>query len=187
MLETLRFLNANGFFRLRNSDDPTSGYDFIHIDDGIIDRTVSSDIRDFVFQYILSNCQSVLVQREFATKLDVWLADKKLERLDIRSDQFNNFEAGVQRTYYNNGQVEITADDIVPGKPISNVWRSRIVPRKFRREPIIKSIQKVDDTFFIEYAPAASRCEFLTYLINTSNNIFTHDRQGTGMAAPSRQ
>lgn len=176
MLETLRFLNAYGFFRLRNSDDPTSGYDFIHIDDGIIDRSVSSDIRDFVFQYILSNCQSVLVQREFATKLDVWLADKKLERLDIRSDQFNNFEAGVQRTYYNNGQVEITADDIVPGKPISNVWRSRIVPRKFRREPIIKSIQKADDTFFIEYTPAASRCEFLTYLINTSNNIFPHDR-----------
>lgn len=103
------------------------------------------------------------------------MADKQLENLAIISDDFNNFTSGVQRTYYNNGQVEITANDITPNKPISQVWRSRIVPRRFRRVPIIKDIQKIGDKFYIEYTPEAANCEFLQFLVNTSNNFFSYD------------
>lgn len=80
------------------------------------------------------------------------MADKQLENLAIISDDFNNFAKGVQRTYYNNGQVEITATGITPDKPINQVWRSRIIPRKFKRVPVIASIQKFEDNFYIEYA-----------------------------------
>lgn len=89
-------------------------------------------------------------------------------------DNFNHFEPNVQRTYYNNGQVEITRDRITPGLPIADVWRSRIVPRNFKRMEVIKNISKVDGQFLLELSDNGKNCEFLKYLINTSNNYFTH-------------
>lgn len=174
-VEAFRFLSANGFRRLRNSDEAATGYDFIRIDDGIIDRVAPYEVRDFIRSYITANCKSDLVLLFFKKKLSTIMSDKQLEELDIISDDFNNFTSGVQRTYYNNGQVEITANDITPNKPISQVWRSRIVPRRFRRVPIIKDIQKIGDKFYIEYTPEAANCEFLQFLVNTSNNFFSYD------------
>lgn len=175
MVETMNFLRANGYFRIRLSDNPESGYQFINLDNGIIDISSGSEIRTFVYDYIMSSCKRLAVQEAFTRKLSMWLADKQLERLSIVEGDFNNFAPGVQRTYYNNGQVEITASDITPGKPINNVWRSRIVPRDFRRVPIIKSISKVGDDFYIEFSEEAKHCEFLTYLQNTSNTFYPHN------------
>ena len=174
-VEAFRFLAANGFHRLRNSEEAATGYDFIRIDDGIIDRVAPYEVRDFIRDYINANCKSDIVLQFFAKRLSTIMADKQLENLAIISDDFNNFTSGVQRTFYNNGQIEITANDITPNKPFSQVWRSRIVPRRFRRVPIIKNIQKIGDKFYIEYTPEAANCEFLSFLVNTSNNFFSHD------------
>lgn len=173
--EAFRFLAASGFYRLRNSEEAATGYELIRIDDGIIDRVAPYEVRDFIRDYVNANCKSDLVLQFFAKRLSTVMADKQLENLSIISDDFNDFTSGVQRTYYNNGQVEITANTITPDKPISQVWRSRIVPRKFKRVPIISSIEKVGDNYYIDYAPAAARCEFMTFLINTSNNFYSHD------------
>lgn len=171
-VEAFRFLSSSGFHRLRNSEDPASGFDYIRIDDGIIDRVAPYEVRDFIRDYINTNCKSDLVLQFFAKRLATIMADKQLENLAIISDDFNNFAKGVQRTYYNNGQVEITATSITPDKPINQVWRSRIIPRKFKRVPVIANIQKFEDNFYIEYAPGAEKCEFLHYIINTSNNYY---------------
>lgn len=176
-VEAFRFLAASGFHRLRNSDEAATGYEFIRIDDGIIDRVAPYEVRDFIRDYINANCKTDIVLQFFAKRLSTIMADKQLENLEIISDDFNNFTSGVQRTYYNNGQVEITANGITPNKPISQVWRSRIVPRRFHRVPIIKDIQKVGDNFYIEYTPEAEKCEFLSFLINTSNNFYSHDSE----------
>lgn len=173
--ETFRFLSASGFYRLRRSDEAASGFDFIHIDEGIIDRSASYELRDFIIQYIMTNVKNPLVHEYFNSKIDVLLPDKKLERLELRSDDFNHFEPDVQRTYYNNGQVEITAYKITPGQPIANVWRSRIVPRNFRRIPVIQSISKYENGYCWELSEDGKKCEFLQYIINTSNNFFPHD------------
>lgn len=173
--ETFRFLTASGFFRLRNSDEAASGYDFIRIDDGIIDRCAPYELRDFILQYIMTNIKSPLVHEYFNSKLDVLLPDKKLERLELRTDSFNHFEPDIQRSYYNNGQVEITSRTITPGQPMTDVWRSRIVPRNFKRVEIIKSITKVGDNFYWELTDDGAKCEFLQYIINTSNNYYTSE------------
>lgn len=173
--ETYRFLTASGFYRLRNSDEAASGYEFIRIDDGIIEKAAPYELRDFILQYIMTNIKKPLVHEYFNSKLDVLLPDKKLERLEMRTDNFNHFDPDIQRTYYNNGQVEITSQSITPCQPIANVWRNRIVPRNFRRIEIIKTISKVGDTFYWELTPDGEKCEFLQYIINTSNNFFTHD------------
>ncbi len=144
-VEAFRFLAASGFHRLRNSDEAATGYEFIRIDDGIIDRVAPYEVRDFIRDYINANCKTDIVLQFFAKRLATIMADKQLENLAIISDDFNNFTSGVQRTYYNNGQVEITANAITPNKPISQVWRSRIVPRHFRRVPIINDSVKITE------------------------------------------
>ncbi len=56
--ETYRFLSASGFYRLRNSDEAASGYDFIRIDEGIIDRSAPYELRDFILQSLVSTKKS---------------------------------------------------------------------------------------------------------------------------------
>lgn len=173
--ETFRFLADSGFYRLRNPGEGAAGYDLIRIDDGIIDRSASYEVRDFIRQYIMTNSKDSLVHEYFNSRLDVLLPDKKLEGLPLKNDDFSNIEPMVQRTYYNNGQVEITPNSITSGKPINNVWRARIVPRNFQRVPVITAIEKGDDGFVLSISKEAEQCEFLQYLINTSNNYFPYD------------
>lgn len=46
--ETYRFLSASGFYRLRNSEDIDSGFEYIRIDDGKITRVAPYELRDFI-------------------------------------------------------------------------------------------------------------------------------------------
>ena len=175
-LETFEFLKANGFYRMRNvNSDGTVSFDLIRIDDGIIDRTSPIEIRDFVRDYINGTCRKYVVKNFFHEKMDSVMADKKMENLARIENDFNNFVPDTQRLFFNNGVVEITSQDIIPNQPMCNVWRSRIVARKFRRVPIIKNICKVGDRFNIELTEHGRRCEFLSYLFNTSNTFFPHD------------
>ncbi len=174
-VEARRFLEAAGYRRIIVTDGQRESFEFIRIDDGIIDRVATFRIRDYIQNYIYDNCKSQMVLLFFERKLATILADKQLERLSIIDENFNDYRPGLQKSYYNNGQVEITDRTITPGQPMNNVWRSRINPRKFTREPIIADIQKAKGRYWIEYAEGAERCEFLRYLINTSNNYYTHD------------
>ncbi|MDE6553343.1 MAG: hypothetical protein K2K98_10405 [Muribaculaceae bacterium] len=173
--ETMQFLGDSGFKRMLDSDISTSDYELVQIDDGIVDRIPAFRVRDFIRQHILEYTKDSLVHEFFYAKLDSLLQDKKLEGLPIVIDEFSTVEPFVQRTYYNNGQVEITASSITPGKAINNVWRSRIVPRNFQRVPVIEEISKVGSCYTIRLSEAAEKCEFLTYLRNTSNNYYPHN------------
>lgn len=171
--ETYRFLAASGFFRLRNGAEAASGFQYIRIDGGIIDEVLPYVLRDFILEYIMTNVKNPMVHEYFNSKLDVLLPDKKLERLSMISDDFSHFEPAIQRSYYNNGQVEITSKSITPFLPIANVWRNRIIPRNFRRVEVIKAITKTADGYTFERTPEGEQCEFLQYLINASNNFCT--------------
>lgn len=175
-LETFEFLKANGFYRMRNmNSDGSVSFDLIRIDDGIIDRTSPIEIRDFIRDYINGTCRKYIVKNFFHEKMDSVMADKKMENLARIENDFNNFVPETQRLYFNNGVVEITSHDIIPGQPMCNVWRSRIVARKFKRVPVIKSIEKIDGRFHIELTEEGKRCVFLRYLFNTSNMYYPHD------------
>lgn len=175
-LETFEFLKANGFYRLRNvNSDGTTSFEFIRIDDGIIDRTSPVEVRDFIRDYVDGTCRKYIVKNFFREKMDSIMADKKMENLARIDNNFNDFRPEMQRLYYNNGVVEVTAQDITPMQPICNVWRTRIVPRKFRRVPVIKNISKKDGAYIIELTPEGQKCEFLQYIFNTSNTFYSAD------------
>ena len=170
--EAFRFLNASGFFRIRNNDSEERAYDLVRIEDGIIDKIASYEVRDFIRQYVNANTKSQMVLDFFTTKLIRVLSDAQLENLEILNDDFSQFEKDVQRTGYNNGVVEITSSDIIPGRALDKVWRKQIVPRNFQRIRIFKDIRKEGDRFIIEGTPESEECEFLQYLANTSNMAF---------------
>lgn len=171
--ETMNFLRDNGFCRIL-SRDKSGSYLFIRNDDGIISEISTWVIRNFVLEYISANCKIRKVNEFFCSKIATLLADKQLEQLVLIEDNFNHFERGVQLTPYNNGMVEITADSITPGKPFGTVWKDHILSRNFKRVPVIAKMEKVGDAFQFEYTPEGEKCEFLQYLINISNTIFTY-------------
>lgn len=175
--ECFKFLKDNGFARLRNvQEDGTSTYDLVQIDNGIIERCNGIAVRDFVQDYIEASTKKNIVLKFFYAKLSALLADKQLERLSRIDDVFNDFRPEAQNLYYNDGAVSVTAYDITPQQPLVNVWRTRIVPRRFRRVPIVKNIQKEGEDFFFELSPEAGNCQFFQYLCKTSINAFPHDR-----------
>lgn len=175
-VEAFRFLAASGFSRLRNNDEAAAGFELIREENGIIDRVATYEVRDYIREYVNSICKTEIVLLFFAKKLPTLMADRQLENLPIISDDFNNFEPGVQKTPYNNGMVEITSHSITPGCPMARVWRSRIVPRKFKRVEIIKDIQQDENgDFYLTLTPDADRCEFFQFICNTSNNLFDWD------------
>lgn len=175
LTEALCFLTTSGFYRLQISNGSEFNYCFIRIKDERIERVATWMIRDFIIEHIKTNIKNPLVLEHFYSKIDCLLSDNKLKRLKVFTEDLNKFEPDVQRTYYNNGQVEITSHDIRPEQPICNIWHSRIISRDFHRIEIIKSIVKEKDNFQWELTEDGRKCEFLQYIINTSNNYFTHD------------
>lgn len=174
----LDFLRACGFYRLRSRPteaDGASSYEIIHIEDGVISRSSTVDVRDFVFNYVRQATKSPTVLGYFAQKLDIVLSDKKIERLDCIENSFNNFELGTQRTYYANGQVVVTANEITPCQPMEKVWKSRIIKRNFTRTEIMKITKSESDGFDISLTSDGAKCEFLQFLMNASNSFFSPD------------
>jgi gluconate kinase len=176
--ETMNFLRDNGFRRIRSSHDAESDYQFIRMDDGVISRCPTWEIRNFVLEYIETNCKSAKVLEFFSSKISTLLADKQLEQLALIDDDFNHFERCVQHTPYNNGMVEITSESITAGKPFGIVWKEHILARNFKRVPIISKLEKIGDYWDIDFTPEGRKCEFLIFLSNISNNIYTWEDNG---------
>ncbi len=175
MTECMSFLNANGYYLMRLGEDPSSEYEFVHAEDGIYELTIATDIRKFVLEYIKTNCNTQYVVEAFMKKLQNWLSDKRLEFLASHDEPYVAPEKGTHRSYYCNGAVVVTAESITAGAPVEAVWRRQILRRRFSRVPVLADIRHEHDRFYIDYSPNAQACHMLTYIINTSNNWYSHD------------
>lgn len=169
--EALEFITANGFHRIHTEDLGHDDYKFVRIVDNVVHLSGPTEIRDFIYYYVLQSTKEADVRNYFATRLGNLLSQDKLERLYKVEDSFDNFEPHIQREYYLNGQISVTSQNIDFSETIlGNVWADKIISRKFRRVPIIANIQKKEDgTYEFYETEAAAHCEFLRYLQNTSN------------------
>lgn len=170
--ETFRFLSDSGFKIYLDPDSKTNDYEFVYIDDGIIETTSDFHIRNFVCDYIKSTAKDTVVREYFISKIDVLLNEKKLQRLEVVKNLMGKPEALKSDMYFNNGKVEITSSDIAPELVISNVWRDNIVPRRFKRIPVIRDIKKTENGFTVDVTDMGAKCDFLQFLLNTSNNFY---------------
>lgn len=169
VLEALAFLQGNKFFRIRTASDAGGSYSFCHIEDGVVQRVVASDIRDYVYSYINYNCKIRDVKLMLAKSLTFLLGDGQLERLKMISDEFNTVEPFKQRFNFSNGEVIVQPDRVDFSEIRDPVWVENIVPRKFKRIKLFKEFRKDEDTFEIALTEEGKKCEFLRFLMNVSN------------------
>lgn len=174
--ETFRWLSDEGFKIFVDPEAPKSNdFEFVYINNGIIEHTSDFHIRRHVSSYIEKTAKEREVLEYFKGKIDGLLNEKKLQQLEIVEDLITKPEPLKSNIYYNNGKVEISSAKIVPELLLQNVWRSDIVSRPFKRVPIIDEIRKHEDGFMVSFTEMGNKCDFLHYLLNTSNNFFKHD------------
>lgn len=175
--EMLKFVAANGFYRIHTADLEKDDYKFVHIEDNVIMDSGINEIRNFVYQFVEDNCKDEDVKEYFSAKVEYVMSNGKLSLLKMIEDNFEIFTPLTQRFYYENGCVEVTADSIETADNHAIIWQDKIIKRQFRRCPIFKSITKRgDEDFIIELTPEGRKCEFLKFLINTSNFWSEQDR-----------
>lgn len=183
-IEALQFITSNGFFRIHTLDCNIDEYKYVRVDDGVVNFTGPSEIRDFVYSYVLQTVKSKDVLNMFAAKLGTLLSVDKLERMEKLEDNFDEFEPGIQRFYFANGCLTVTPQNMQFGDIIGYVWSEKVMHRSFRRVPIIEGIDKSEVMGYeIKFSEAAKKCEFLQFLINASN--FWH-RHPNSMSAVDR-
>lgn len=171
--ETFRWLSDSGFKIFVDPDAPKDNdYEFVYINNGIIEPTSDFHIRRHVCDYIEKNAKDPDVYEYFNAKIDALLNEKKLQRLEVVENLVAKPEALKSHFYYNNGKVEISPSGIVPELLLQNVWRKSIVSRPFKRIPVIKEIIKGDNGFTVDISDMGAKCDFLMFLLNTSNNFY---------------
>lgn len=170
-VEALQYINESGFYRIRTLDLDVDAYKFVRIDGGIVYNTGQVEIRNFIWAYVMQATKRKSVLNFFASRLDSLLNLGKLERIGMIEDNFDNFTQNMQKFYFTNGQVEVTAAGISFSEKILDiVWEDRVQPRVFKRVPLIKSIELLDSGYFdIELTEKAAECEFLSFIRYTSD------------------
>lgn len=167
-VDALRFINDNGFFRIHTIDCDVEKDKIVRIDSGVVRLSSQKDIRDYVYEYVQQATKDSDVLNMFASKLDILLNAGKLERIEKIEDNFDEYQPDKQLRYFNNGCLTITADNIAFGDILGRVWSSKVLPRTFRRVPVLKRIVPKDEGgYHVELAENGAECEFLTFLINT--------------------
>ena len=168
--EMLKFVAANGFYRIHTADLPKDDYKFIHVEDSVVKDSGINEIRNFVYQYVEDNCKDEDVKEYFSSKVEYIMSNGKLSLLKMIEDNFEDFSDITQRFYYKNGSIEVSAYSIETQEQHAVIWEDKIIKRNFRRCQIFKSIKhNKDGSFEIELTPEGEKCEFLRFLRNTSN------------------
>lgn len=164
----IQFINANGIYRIHTQDCDVDQYKFCQIDNGIVRLTGPSAIRDFVYSYARQTTKDRDVINMLISKLGSQLGPDKLERLDLIDDDFDIARADIQQLYFKNGCLNITAQKMEFGDNTDNVWIDRVIGHTFKRIPILEVVRN-ESGFDVRRTADGERCEFLQFLLNTSN------------------
>lgn len=176
--EALKFIEAAGFYRIHTADLEPGVFNFVRIEDGVVYPSSAVEIREFVWAYILMSTKDTNVRNHFSARLTSDLSNDKLERLERIEDNFDNFQPYLQNLYFRNGMLTITAQGIKWDKVImGQVWNDKVIKHKFERVPIIDHVDWDEANGFSIYpTEAGNRCDFLQFLMMTSN--FWHEKTG---------
>ena len=89
--EMLKFVAANGFYRIHTADLENDNYKFVHIEDNVIKESGINEIRNFVYQFVEDNCKDEDVKEYFSSKVEYVMSNGKLSLLKMIDDNFDVF------------------------------------------------------------------------------------------------
>ncbi|MDE6717868.1 MAG: DUF3854 domain-containing protein [Muribaculaceae bacterium] len=169
------FLQNNGFRRYTSPELGNLKFGFVRIENGVAYKCAEYQIRDTAFEYLSVSNKIKAVKNYFLMQLPKCIGPNLLERLQLENIE-NVVNPDEQIRFFRNGQIRITDRDITLSPNSRIVWEEEICPRLFKRIPVISEIAKLDDgAFIVKTTPEGDRCEFLQFLVNTSNDFRDRD------------
>lgn len=144
-----RFLEANGFYKLYLNPGST----LIRVNDNVVEEVETSNIKDFVQDYIYKLSEEELGDADRGTLLEtivrgnnVYFGASQLEFLQPIELYFSRDSLNKSFVYYQNGYLEITKDEaiLLPYKRIEGyVWKYQILNRNYYPTKIKSDFEKL--------------------------------------------
>lgn len=163
------FLEANKFHKVHTVDLRNGEYKYVKIDDFVMSEVSDTEIREFVMQYVRQSTKDRDVLNMFLSRLGSLLGSDKLERLENVDDPATLPVPLSQTFHYKGCRVDVSTEGMAAGEMSENVWDEAVIKRPFRRVPIFKSLGKDEQGFFFELTPEGMKCEYMQFLMCTSN------------------
>lgn len=162
----INFLTMAGFGRL--SDSVTKEEYLVHVEDSIVKKVTSKDIRAYVLDWLRCRHEDIkilnLLLNSNRTKSTV------MEDLPLLDISFNHCEFDRQFFFFSNVCVEVTADKLIEHKVNDcdrYVWDNNISSIRYRRtEPAFEYKHEMEDLWSIK--PTNIKSHYFRYLINAS-------------------
>lgn len=167
----MKFLKSRGFYRIER---PNEEFDFVHIKKGIVRVIPLHKIIDEMFSFT-KDCLPAEVLEMLYSNGSTYLAPWQLSRLEYCHPDFHKPQRGQEYLYFANEAWAITKDEIKAEKYEDiryNIWADQkhddAVVTKL---PSLIDIYQAPDTGEFSYVvtPTGRNCDFLQFLINTSN------------------
>lgn len=167
----MHFLENRGFYRI---EKPNEEFDFVHVKKGIVRVTPEHKIVDYIFDFT-KDCLPQQVLEMLYSGGSQYMGHWQISRLAYFHPQFNKPQRGQEFLYFANEAWAITAEDI-KAEAYQNIHYNIWADQKHEDHAVTKlppliNIFKAPDTGAYSYTltPEGRKCDFLQFLINTSN------------------
>lgn len=168
------FLQNRGFGRLRRQDGST--FMFVRYEKPFLTQMEHYDIRDYVMEFA-DNFTSRQIQNMLLKGGTQYLGPNNLSNLAYVTPEFEKSRKDSQMFYFKNYCWEITANDIkqVEYANVSHcIWIDQKRDYEVHRTAPLMSVERIDDKNF-RFIQKSKECQFLQFLINTSNFSWRKD------------
>lgn len=167
----MKFLENRGFYRIEKANEE---YDFVHVEKGIVKVTPEHKIVDYIFDFT-KDCLPPSVLEMLYSGGSQYMGHWQISRLAYFHPQFNKPQRGQEFLYFANEAWAITEEDI-KAEAYQNIHYNIWADQKHEDHAVTKlpefiKIYKAPDTGVFSYVltPDGRKCDFLQFLINTSN------------------
>jgi hypothetical protein len=173
------FLQNRGYYRMMNLDGKT--YQFIHFNHPTVRTVEPFEIRDYVTDFTKVAANEDVLEMIYKGGVQ-YLGPDKLSNLNFNKPTFEEPSREYQRLYFKNRAWEIKPESVkeIDYSAVTyNIWNDQKhdFPAVLINKPLIEVELIEDMKFHYSITPEGERCQFLQFLINTSNFTWRKEKQ----------
>lgn len=173
------FLQNRGYFRYLNLDKKT--YQFIHINHPTVRAVEAFEIRDFVTDFTKVAANEDVLEMIYKGGVQ-YLGPDKLSNLVFAQPDFEEPSREFQRLYFKNSAWEIKPGQMkeIDYSAVNyNIWSDQKYefPAQLLPRTLLDVHLSDDNKFSYKLTREGERCQFLQFLINTSNFTWRKEKQ----------